>query len=262
MTRARALVALLLPAAAFAQPAGTPAPDPTQPTTDDPANPSIPPTDTVPDTTLPETNPPAQQEPSYKVVDHQYRTTTTEKRDTLSGYGLAISAGGGVSGFTDATARDTTNTGGGWDVRAVIGTHSPLAAEVSYIGSVQSINALGLDNDARLLGNGVQADLRLNATTNAALQPFIFAGAAWRRYDLTNTNTNTSDIADSDDVLEVPVGAGIAYHTMGVIIEARGEFRAATSADLMPSLGNDVTQNSGEASLHRWGANATIGYEF
>jgi hypothetical protein len=261
-------VALLLPAAAFAQ--ATPPPDPTQPTTDDPANPSLPP-DTVPDPNvpLPETTPtpvptppPAEDQPTYRVVDHQYRTTTTEQPSFYTRYGVALSAGGGVSGFTDTTARDSTNDGGGWDVRAVIGTRSPLAAEISYIGSAQSINALGLDNDAVLLGNGVQADLRLNATTSGPFQPFIFAGAAWRRYDLTNTQTNTSDISDSDDVVEFPVGAGVAYHYQGFIVDARGEFRAATNEDLMPSLSNDITQDSGEASLHRWGVNATVGYEF
>lgn len=264
MTRLRTLVALLLPATAIAQPTPT---DPMQPTTDDPANPCLP-RDTVPetDTKLPETtvpSPPPEEERTFQVVDHQYRTTTTERRSGLyTDYGLAISAGGGVSGFTDTTARDATNDGGGWDIRAVIGTRSPLAAEVSYLGSAQSIHTLGLDSDAILVGNGLQADLRLNATTDAALQPFIYAGAAWRRYDLTNTETNTSDVAGSDDVVEFPVGAGVAYRYRGLILDARGEFRAATNEDLMPSLQSDATRTSGPASLHRWGVNANIGYEF
>jgi opacity protein-like surface antigen len=176
--------------------------------------------------------------------------------------GIGLSVGGGVDDFVGDAMRDTTSIGGSWNVRMTFGTQFPLAAEVSYIGSAQSINALGLDNDAVLLGNGVQADLRLNATTSGPFQPFIFAGAAWRRYDLTNTQTNTSDISDSDDVVEFPVGAGVAYHYQGFIVDARGEFRAATNEDLMPSLSNDITQDSGEASLHRWGVNATVGYEF
>ena len=59
-------------------------------------------------------------------------------------------------------------------------------------------------------------------------------------------------------MFEFPVGAGIGFKTQGLLIEARGEFRPAIEQDLMPSLNNEGE----EAALHRWGANATIGYEF
>ena len=202
-------------------------------------------------------------EPTYEVKAHQYTTTTTESRDGLfADFGWAVSAGGGVSGFTDNSARGTAQDGGAWDVRATFGTRSPLAAEVSYLGSMQQIDALGLDN-ALLVGNGVQANVRLNLTTSAALQPFLFAGAAWRHYSLTNVDTNTSDIDSSDNVLEVPVGAGLAYRYRGFLLDARGEYRPATNNDLMPSFTQDRDfESDNRADLHRWGVNANIGYEF
>jgi hypothetical protein len=188
----------------------------------------------------------------------------------MSGIGIAVAAGGGAGGFTNNEMRGTTDVGGDWDVRVTFGTRSPLALETSYIGSAQRIQALGLDNDAVLVGNGAQGALRLNATIDLPVQPFIFAGAAWRHYNLSNANTNTSDVADSDDVLEIPMGVGIAGHLGGLIVDLRGEFRATTMEDMVPEAAgtnNDVEDAVGvdednSAAMHRWGAKATIGYEF
>jgi len=122
-----------------------------------------------------------------------------------------------------------------------------------------------------LVGNGVQGALRLNATVDFPVQPFIFAGAAWRRYDLTNENFNTSDVASKDDVLEIPMGVGIAGHFGGALVDLRGEFRASTMEDMVPATAggnNDIADavgvdtGSNSAAMHRWGAKATIGYEF
>ena len=88
----------------------------------------------------------------------------------------------------------------------------------------------------------------------------MFAGLAWRRYNVTNTATNLSDINDQDDVLEIPAGIGIAYRYKGLLLDARGEFRAATDNDLMPRF--DVGGLREHAEMHRYGVNASIGYEF
>jgi opacity protein-like surface antigen len=256
MTRLRAalLLAIATPAAVFAQPL----PDPEAPAPTDPDN-------ETPDPFRP-TDPPRPEpvaEPTFEMKAQTYRTTTTESESPFARFGFAISAGGGVSGFTDNTARSATQDGGGWDVRATFGTRSPLAAEVSYIGSAQAIDALGLDDDAVLLGNGVQANVRVNLATDANVQPFLFAGAAWRRYQLSNVDSNTSDISDDDDVLEIPVGAGVAFRYRGFLLDARGEYRRTTEEDLMPSLTQDGPfANDSQAELHRWGVNANIGYEF
>jgi uncharacterized membrane protein len=175
--------------------------------------------------------------------------------------GFGITAGGGASGFTGDTMRDNTKDGGNWDVRAMIGTRLPLTLEASYLGSAQSIDALGLDNNAILIGNGVQGDVRLNATTDLAVQPFIYGGVAWRRYSIENASFNTSDINDKDDVLELPVGLGVAYKSRGFMLDARAEYRGSFQENLAPAglAGNAFTD---PASLNRWGINANIGYEF
>jgi hypothetical protein len=172
--------------------------------------------------------------------------------------GITIAAGGGVEGFTNDTLRGVTEDGGNWNVRAALGTRALVAFEASYLGSAQSIDEIGLDHDAVLVGNGVQGLLRLNATTNHEVQPFVFAGVAWRHYDITNADFNLSEISGEDDVLEIPMGAGVAFKYMGLVLDARGEYRPSTGEDMMPSLSSTTEI----ARMHRWGVNANIGYEF
>lgn len=247
-------------------PGPAPTEDPT-PTTDDTRlpDPSLPAEDPATVDAEPEPVEPVREDPTF-MSQRMYTTTTTEeKRPSILGeWGFALAAGGGVSGFTSETARDATQDGGGWDVRATIGTRLPVAAEIAYIGSAQSIDALGLDDGAVLVGNGVQGNLRLNVLTETAVQPFIYAGAAWRRYDLANTDTNTSSVAGNDDVVEFPIGIGLAYRYRGFLLDTRGEFRAATNEDLMPSLtaSRGLAGDDNNASLHRWGVTANLGVEF
>lgn len=238
---------------------------PTDPTTPiDPANPTTQPAPVPP----PVVTDPVVVDP----MPQQTTTTTTytpvytetvvvaNEEPFLERYGVAFVLGGGVDGFTNDSLRSSTDDGGAWNARAIFGTRDWVGFEAAYIGSAQSINALGLDGDALLVGNGVQGNLRLNLTKDSMVQPFAFAGAAWRHYNLQNQGVNTSDVRDADDVLEIPMGVGLAYKYEGFMLDARGEFRAATGEDLMPSL-SGLDGNS-RAEMHRWGVNANIGYAF
>jgi len=253
------LGALVLAGTASAQPTPTPTPpDSPTPTPTDSTNPTdpepvvSPPLQNPDDITVPPAPPP---EPTYGGA---FRAAPAPYSDAgMRGYmGIGFVVGGGVDGFTNSALRGTTNDGGTWDVRAIIGTRSPLALEASYIGSAQSVNALGLDSNALLVGNGVQGDLRVNVLPDLAVQPFVFGGVAWRRYNITNTATNTSDLVDQDDVLELPAGVGFAVRRWGMMAEARGEIRAAMGEDLVPS------RTGTNETMHRWGVNASVGYEF
>jgi hypothetical protein len=246
-----------------------------QPTPSD--EPSGPDTPTTPETTSPETEQPQTTEQSTTIVTPPPVVTTpapsptyepsgqpviheTEQENWYKKYGVSVALGGGVSGFTNQRMRDTTNVGGDWAVRLTFGSRSPLAFEAAYIGSAQSIDALGLDTDTLLVSNGIQGNLRLNVTTNMPVQPFVFGGGAWRHYSLAREDFNTSDINNSDDVFEIPLGVGVAAKSHGFMFDARGEFRIATNSDLVPSLDSpDLGDHSAE---HRWSANANIGYEF
>jgi hypothetical protein len=216
---------------------------------------------TTPQTPPQQTPPPAQadvninvQTPTTPVYTEPTYYESRSSR-TLERWGIGVAIGGGVSGFTDNTMRDTTKDGGNWDVRLSVGLRLPIAFEGSYIGSAQRIDALGLDSDAVLLGNGVQGALRLNLM-DANVQPFLFGGVAWRRYSLANENFNTSDVADRDDVLEVPMGGGLAFKYRGMMLDARGEFRYASREDMVPDL------RGKHVDMHRYGATANLGFAF
>jgi len=200
--------------------------------------------------------------PATNVVVNPPPTTIVAPRDWYSNAGFSLTLGGGVESFTGDTMRNTTDPGGDWTVRAAFGTNLPIGLEAAYIGSVQNINALGLDNSATLVGNGVQGDIRLNVTQNYAVQPFVYGGVAWRRYAVQNADFNTSDVRDRDDVLELPVGVGMAYKMSGFTFDARGEFRGSFYDNLVPDRTNTTSTNEGNAAMHRWGVNASVGYEF
>lgn len=178
--------------------------------------------------------------------------------------GVGLSIGGGVDDFVGDAFRGTTGTGGSWNVRATFGTRQYIAGEVSYIGSAQSIDAIGLDDDATLIGNGLQGAVRVNVLRNYYVQPFIYGGAAWRHYDLSNESFNTSDVADSDDVFEVPIGIGFAGYIGGFMADLRGEYRGAWGNDLIPAF-EDLDSSSDDTifgEMDRWGVTASLGMEF
>lgn len=256
---AACLVSMAAAGTAFAQNVNDPLQpaDPTQPNPNDPLQA---PTDIAPP--LPPPPPVADPAPVPVVAPapeihiHQPKSETAMER-----VGFSLSAGGGVTDFTDQSMRDTTGVGGSWAVRATLGTKMPIGFEGSYIGSAQAIDALGIDADSMLLSNGLQGALRLNAVIGAPITPFVFGGVAWSRFDLANTTTNTSALLDKDDLLEVPVGLGVGGSYKGFGYDVRGELRFAAYEDLLPELSaGRIT--GGSADMHRWGVNATIGYGF
>lgn len=167
---------------------------------------------------------------------------------------LGFSVGGGVDDFANGAQRRATDLGGDWNARLTIGTRSFIAAEISYIGSAQTAHLGVFEGDQTLYGNGAQGALRLNLTGGMLpVQPFVFGGGAWRHYS-TSGNTGISD-----DVWEVPAGAGIAGYIADLMIDVRGEYRfSQDSTSLSRDLGLDTTGSS----FARWGVSGNVGYVF
>jgi hypothetical protein len=193
------------------------------------------------------TEPPPQ--PAY--VEETPRGTFIDR------LGVGFAVGGGIDDFAGDTMRSQTSLGGGWTARVTFGTRSYVAFEGSYIGSAQSIETLGLGNDAILVGNGAQGALRINVLRDFPAQPFVFGGIAWRHYSIENNSINTSDVSNTDDVAEFPVGIGVSGYVGGFMADVRGEYRFATAEDLAPSR-----NNSGEATLDRWGVTGNLGFSY
>lgn len=196
------------------------------------------------------------QQRTYENQPYQDPTYYGQQQPTpMLPWGLAFTIGGGVTGFTSEVARDTTDVGGMWEARLVGGTRRIIGGEVAYVGTAQSVNAIGLDPDAVLLGSGVEGNLRVNFLTGA-LQPFVIAGAGWRHYDLVREDFNTSAVQDNDDVLVVPLGGGLAYRFSRLVLDIRGTVRPAFYSDLI------ATPGSSGPTVHTWDARLDIGWEF
>ncbi len=194
--------------------------------------------------------PPARGDDQLYARQHAY------KQGPASDAGIGFMVGGGVANFTAGNVRDATELGGAWDARFVFGTRRVIGLEAAYVGSVNDINALGLSGDAKLIGTGVQGLARLNLTTTA-LQPYLVGGAGWKHYAIANERFNSSGIRNDDSIVEIPMGAGFAYHNAGFMFDVRGMYNYAINSNMFPGTpGVD-----GPGDLHSWGARASLGFE-
>ena len=99
-----------------------------------------------------------------------------------------------------------TGSGGYWSARIVGGMRQIIGVEAAYVGNARTIDALGLNGNARLISNGLEGALRLNIpivswNQMSLVEPFGFVGLGWAHYNLTNINLNTSNVASSDDIM-------------------------------------------------------------
>ena len=203
-----------------------------------------------------EAEPMAEPEDIDEPYEEPEPLVAEEEPGLLTPMGIGITVGGGVLGFTDGDFNDFVDTGGGWEGRVAVGTRTLLGFEAAYVGTANDIDTFGVEDDAILLSNGAEAALRLNLATTP-LKPYILAGAGWKHYEVENTDVNTSNLQDADDVFEFPLGAGLNYSYRRFIADVRGTFRPAVDSEMLRS---DIANEENE--LHTWKAGANVGFEF
>jgi hypothetical protein len=187
---------------------------------------------------------------------------TGEKRASdgtpVSKMGLAILAGGGVTDFTQGTTRDETRLGGTWDVRVTIATRHWIGFEASYIGSASPIQGLGLPSNSKLVRNGIEGALRVQAPLrhqSMLLEPYILGGVGWNAYRVTNVDASTASVStNSDNTLVLPFGVGFMIGYKGFVGDVRYTVR--------PTYQQTLLSNQGANDLTNWDAGAMIGFEF
>jgi hypothetical protein len=173
--------------------------------------------------------------------------------------GIQVMAGGGLMNQMDDETGDVTEIGLLWEARVAFLNRSLLGFEAAYIGSVQTVNALGLDDNAQLMGNGAEANLRLNVLGAGPIRPYLFGGVGWTHYDFTNTGTANAAVEDNDDVIHIPAGVGIGIHLpRGMTIDLRGTARAAFEEQTFQPMAAE----DDEMGLENWSASAQLGFEF
>lgn len=187
--------------------------------------------------------------------------TGTHPEHIRSPMGTGFEVGGGVADFADSELRDLSGTGGTWNARAIFGTRSAIAGEVAYVGGAADIDALGLNTNAAIVRNGVEANLRLNLPIVSGpwmLAPYAFGGVGFTRFDLVNEGTNTSSVRSNDDVLNIPVGAGFAMTYGRFRLDGRYSYYPAFDDELLETPTGSVDR---DASLDTWGVNLNLGIE-
>jgi len=165
----------------------------------------------------------------------------------LNRVGVGVLLGGGFEDFTNSNLRSMTTGGGFWNARLVAGTHQMLGVEAAYTGAARGIDALGLGQNARLVSNGAEGALRGNVPIRVGksiYEPFVLVGLGWQHYNLSNTDTNTSDVASRDDIMTLPVGTGFEYSYGRFLADARIMFRQTYYNDLLRSSGGNLNNVS------------------
>jgi hypothetical protein len=181
---------------------------------------------------------------------------TEVRRTSLppSGTGSEVALGGGMTSFTGGTAQGMAQSGASWDLRLIAGTRSITGIEAAYIGTAQKLQVSGLDPDASLIGNGVEGALRINVpvvTEDGLFEPFAFGGVGWTRFDVINDTYNHSAVKEKDNIMTVPVGAGLAMSYRGFMVDARYTYRFTYRDALLAG-----------ADMRNWIVSANIGREF
>ena len=174
--------------------------------------------------------------------------------------GLAFQVGGGVTGFSRQTTRDTFGTGGYWDARAIVGNRSFLGAELAYVGSARGATAGGLQGNAGLLGDGAELAVRVNLPIERErllIEPFVFGGAGWTYYQIVNEDGNASNVKDHANALSIPFGAGLSAGYDHFIVDARFTYRPVFDDKLVRL----TTGDRDHEDLQNWSAGLTVGYE-
>jgi hypothetical protein len=226
---------------------------------------AVPPPDAVPPGVLePESQPSAMSgavtESTLPVAAQPIPDPGARPYDARYGWtsriGAGLLLGGGVEDFTNNNMQTMTGTGGAWNARVVAGTRQIVGVEAAYQGAARNISTLGLSNDAVLLNNGVEGALRLNIPiirSRTLVEPFGFVGLGWSHYQITNTNTNTSSLAGTDDIMAVPFGGGLAMSYGAFMADARFTYRQTYYNDLV---------RTGGGNLNTWNVGGQVGFAF
>jgi hypothetical protein len=203
--------------------------------------------------------------PSVTIQD-QDTATTVEPRSGFLGEKMGLGAVklmAGSGDFTQAGPRDITGVGPSWDVRGVFGAHSPVGLEAAYVGNARGIGGLGVDDQAALVSNGVEGDLRIAAPVRAGeyvdVRPFAFGGLGWQYMTLWGDGAVDGARDAGDHIMTIPAGVGIELGVGNLNIDLRGTYRHAVDSEI---FGDATAQFDDPDALHQYNISAGLGFEF
>jgi len=180
----------------------------------------------------------------------------------LRGFGFAMMAGGMYQDFTNNTMQNATSAAGGWSARFIAGTNSIIGVEAAYLGAAQQLQGLNVTgNTPYLVQNGLEGTARLNIPLRSGyhlVEPYGYAGLGYSHYTISNYNANAqrlSSFTSTDDVMNVPVGGGIAYAYKQFMVDARAGWTATYYQNILNNANSSGT-------LDHWNVGGQVGFRF
>ena len=169
-----------------------------------------------------------------------------------------VTVGGGVEGFITSELRDRARDGGAWSARVSAGGRKDIRLELAYAGSAQPLD--GMEGSV-LLGTGIIGMLRINIApwVSDTIEPFFLVGAGWTRFQVRDRRASAS-LVETDDILDMPIGFGVARRFGGYVLDVRAGVTLAAGADLLP-VEQDPDASRATAVMHRFGMTASVGFE-
>jgi hypothetical protein len=169
--------------------------------------------------------------------------------------GIGLTAGAGVTSFSNSETNDAVSAGGIWEARIAFGTRPPVGLEAAYIGSAQPMSALS--GRATLIGTGLEAVARVDLGT-LAVQPYAVGGIGWTHYGVSGSGDTELRIGSDDDIFTIPAGLGVRYRSGPWLFDGRGTYRFAFDDELLQRQGD--LESFG--SLESWAVTFRGGFEF
>lgn len=187
------------------------------------------------------------------------------RRGFLDGGAAAVKVLGGTGDFTQADARDATGIGPSWDVRGVLGAHSPVGLEAAYVGSTRALTGSTIFGGDQLMSNGAEGALRIAAPIRADaagevdVRPFAFGGVGWQYMTLWGDGAVDGARDEGDHILTIPAGVGLELGVGALNIDLRGTYRHAVDSEI---FGDATAEFDDPNALHSYNVSAGLGFEF
>ena len=176
---------------------------------------------------------------------------------------VEVSVGGGVSAFSDTTARRAIDVGGAWDLRLTVRPRRFVAGELAYVGSANPVSSTMNDfftPGGVIMGGGVESNLRLQLPY--VVEPYVFGGVGWNHFALVYSSLRSSNsMHGGENVAAFPFGGGVqTFLNRSVAVDARVTYRLSPGEDV-------VVENNGTGvlvarGLGNWTAAARVGLLF
>jgi hypothetical protein len=166
-----------------------------------------------------------------------------------------VAVGGGVAGFVSPTLREVSDDGGAWNARIAAGDPKAIRLELSYTGAAQPLDSAS----GTLLKSGalVQAHINVGPWVSS-VEPFMYLGAGLAHYRVRGDIMHR-DLAPTDNVLELPIGAGVAKRVGRYVFDVRAGLEIASGADLLRIPKESGSSRTTEI-MHRFAMAASLGF--